>query len=437
MNQMRPPGHAYPEQLAAFVRERWSSVAPEGEETRLPDRESLVKFLSVCYQASLMREEERPVNFRVILIPPDALPEEAGPPTGLHKLSLAEPRSFDEDELRRLSPAVDYHRSLIGVELLKDGGEFRVWGMVQSGPRWILRTQGGREFSPPLPPVPVVHVAAPGRIELRRGSEFVAKLEGGDLLGDSVDVFTSQWISASFAPARAELARLHAEAREKAKDPWPPLDDDLTRMIGQHAVRRMVSVLRDSRHGGTILFVPPGMTEEFSRDNDYVTYKYRFDDAAPRRRYRSLTVGVTNRLVEIHGKGEDAAYPRAVGWREYQKTPDPKIANFDEAIFEFANMIAALASVDGAVVMSKRMELLGFGAEISGSLKKTEYVQRALDLEGTAAVEETVDGVGTRHRSAYRFISSLPGAVAVVVSQDGSVRFMTLKNDAVTYWDHA
>jgi DNA integrity scanning protein DisA with diadenylate cyclase activity len=47
-----------------------------------------------------------------------------------------------------------------------------------------------------------------------------------------------------------------------------------------------------------------------------------------------------------------------------------------------------------------------------------------------------VDAVGTRHRSAYRLCAAVPGAVALVVSQDGGVRFVTRRGDAVTYWDH-
>lgn len=437
--------HAYPRHLAAFVMERWSETVPNRVRSgsrgsaghlTLPDEDVLVRFISVCYQASLMREEERPVTFRVILIDPDDLPEESGPPTGLHRLIFAEPRPFDEDELRRLSPAADYHRSLVGVKA-DENGVMSVWGIVQSGPRWILRTQGGRDLSPPLPGVPVLHVSGPGRVEFRRGSRYVAKLESGELHGRPVDVFASKWITESFAVARDELAELHDRAREEAEEDWAPLDPDLTRMIGQHVVRRMISVLRDVHHGGTLIFIPPERTGEFSRDNPYVTFKHRFDDGEPRRRYRSLIVGVTNRLVEVHGKGGRDFYPRAVGWHEYQTTNDTVIAALDEAIFELANLVAALAAVDGAVVLSKRYELLGFGAEISASLQRVDTVRRALDQEGWRTVEESVDGVGTRHRSAYRAVAAIQGAMAVVVSQDGSARFINRGPEGITYWNQA
>jgi hypothetical protein len=186
-----------------------------------------------------------------------------------------------------------------------------------------------------------------------------------------------------------------------------------------------------------VVFIPPELTEDFSGENRYVTFKHVFAGGEPRRRFRTLIVGVMNRLAQIHGKGDAPSYPRAVGWEEYQKTNDERIAKLDEAIFELAHLIAALASVDGAVVMSKRFELLGFGGEISGAPPAVRTVLRALDLEGKRTVEQSTDGVGTRHRSAYRLCNAVPGAVAVVVSQDGNVRFVRRTDGGVAYWDHS
>jgi hypothetical protein len=222
----------------------------------------------------------------------------------------------------------------------------------------------------------------------------------------------------------------HAQSRT-------PLDENLTRVIGQHTVRRMISVLRESRHGGTVVFISPELTHEFSGENRYVAFKHAFAGGEPRRRFRTTIVRVMNRLAQIHGKGDAPSYPRAVGWEEYQQTNDERIAELYEAIFELAHLIAALASVDGAVVMSKRFELLGFGGEISGALPAVAAARRALDLEGERSIRESTDGVGTRHRSAYRLCNALPGAVAVVVSQDGNVRFVRRAEGNVTYWDHA
>jgi hypothetical protein len=72
---------------------------------------------------------------------------------------------------------------------------------------------------------------------------------------------------------------------------------------------------------------------------------------------------------------------------------------------------------------------------VSGRLPDIEIVGRALDLEGEKVVEEGTENVGARHRSAYRLAGAMPGSVAVVISQDGGVRFVCQSNGRVTYWE--
>jgi hypothetical protein len=382
-----------------------------------------------------MREEERPVTFRLILCEPELFPTEAGPPTGLHRLEFTAPRPFELQELCRLSPAADYHRSLIGARI-SGGGGLEIWGIVQSGPGWVRTFQGGSGHHTPLPPALVVHVSDPGQLGVHQGDVLVAKLEHGEISGASMDVFESEWLRESFNERRAELAELHEAARERADGPWAPLAPDLTRVLGQQVVRRIISVMRSARHGGTLIFFPAALTEELTVENRYVATKYGFAEGEPRSRLRTLVVRAMNALAETHGQGTREV-PKPVGWAEYQVSSDEKLAKLEEAIFEVAHLIAALSAVDGAVLITKRFELLGFGAEISGKLSEVRTVARALDIEGKRTVHESTEGVGTRHRSAFRLCSELKEAVAVVISQDGGARFVKWKDGAVTYWDQA
>jgi hypothetical protein len=232
---------------------------------------------------------------------------------------------------------------------------------------------------------------------------------------------------------------LHEEARREATslgEPWAPLDPDLSRKVAQQMFRRLVSTVRDAHHGGTIVIVPPERAEEVLA-GEHVSLKHAFVDGEPRRRFRTLIVHIMNRLAQSHGRGGEVAYPRAVGWEEYVWSEDRELAELDEAIFEFAHLVAGLAAVDGAVVMTRRFELLGFGGEISGELEPVHAVRKSLDLEGESTIEEGTQGVGTRHRSAYRLAAALPDVLLVVVSQDGDARFVRNKEGAVTCWDQA
>ncbi len=426
--------HAYPQDLASFVRERWDVAVP-GADT-LPEPAVLETIVSGCYQASLLREEERAIMFRMVLCDPNQLPNREGPPSGLHKLEFPEPRPFDVQELRRLSPAADYYRLLVGVRFEEERG-LRIWGLVHSGPRWLRADQGGRDAPPPLPPALIVRVSGPGRVAVDCGSVVVGRLDGGELSDSTMNVYDSRWLPNTFAPVRAELAEIHSKARERAQEKygenWAPLDNDVTRIIGQHTIKRVVSAVRNSRHGGTLVIVPPDLADDILEDR-YVALKYKFAEDEPRRRFRTLIVRAMNVLAESYGR-DGALNGKEVGWKAYEASGDGKLSDLDEAIFEVAHLIASLGAVDGAVVMTQRFELLGFGGEISGELPGVEAVSRALDIEGDETTQEPTEGFGTRHRSAFRLCEALPDVIAVVISQDGNVRFVKRKDDAVTYWD--
>ena len=422
---------AYPADLALFVRERWD----EDRAGTLPDADALETLISACYQASLLREEERAVTFRVILCDPQRLPPNEGPPGGIHRLEFPELRPFDVQELRRLSPAADYYRSLVGVCLDKEG-ELRIWGLVHSGPRWLREGQGGRDAPPPLPRALILRVHGPGRIAVDAGQGTLCKLDEGRISDVSMDVFGSRWLPASFAPVRQELAEIHEGLRDQARKKgqvWARLDNDITRIIGQHTIKRITSAVRDSHHGGTVVIVPPDLADDIL-EGRFVSLKYKFVDAEPRRRFRTLIVDVMSELALSHA-GTPARDP--VGWEDYEASSDVSLSLLDEAIFEVAHLIVGLTAVDGAVVMTQRFEMLGFGGEISGDLPPAETVEKALDAEAEETIEEPTDGVGTRHRSAYRLCKALGTVIAVVISQDGNVRFIKRKDGAVTYWDQA
>jgi hypothetical protein len=415
--------HAYPAELAAFVCERWHALK-DGQEPlcALPHPSTLEILLSTAYQATLLREEERPVVFRLIVSPPEAFPSEAGPPHGLHRLMLHTPRNFDEHELRRLAPAAKYHRALIAVGHAEDDAPFRIWGILQSGPRWLQNILGGRAI--PSASMPegklVVHASAPGRLVVASGSTILGELHGGKLTGPSFDVFESKWLHDRFAEIRGELAELHAAERVEA---WGTLDHDFVRVLSQHMIKRVIATMRASHHGGTLVFLPPELAPP------YLSVKYGFLDEEPRRRFRTIILGIMRALAQANPS-------EVVGWPRYLRDESPSLGPLDDAIFELAHTIAALADVDGAVVLTKRFEVLGFGAEIVGELPPVLMVRRALDIEGTRHATEPVEAYGTRHRAAYRLCAAIPGALAIVVSQDGNVRFVAWHDGAVTYWDH-
>ena len=408
--------HAYPHELARFVHDNLPAGATDLAELEI--------ILSAAYQASLLREEERNLSFRLLLTPPDALRPADGPPQGLHRLRFEEPRRLNEQEIRRLAPAAKMQRAMIGVAAGVDG--LHIWGLVQTGPAWIHAIEGGRAPAGPMPDALSVVVTGPGRVLVSHGGVTIAKLSGGEVSGASPDVFDSKWLPDACAENRREVFAAHESGRTSV----PPIDTELLRKIDQQLVRRILANVRLARHGGTILLLPQEDAGRVVSTGRPIKLKYRFIDEEPRRRYRSLQL----RLLEILARNAERDGATAT-WERYVESTDPDLGAIDAALLELAHTIAGLASVDGAVVLSKRFDVMGFGGEIGGDLADVPAVMRALDLEGDRREPESTDGVGTRHRSVYRLCAAIPDALGIVVSQDGGVRLVATKDGAVTYWD--
>jgi hypothetical protein len=431
--------HAYPARLAEFAREQWQKLESlpdpgpcDPHSGALPEPRALAHLLSIAYQASLLQEEERPVRFRLFVGDPDQLPPMAGPPNGLHRLSFVRPRPYDEQEIRRLAPAAKFTRALIGVR--STGGEqFEIWGMLQSGPRWLQSARGGRPIPSPVPSEAlVVRAVGPGRIAVALGEVILAELRAGQLQTATMDVFESQWLSSRFVRLRNELLSEHDRATEGERVPL--LDPDVTRKIAQQMVKRLIATMRDAHHGGTLLLVPRERAPALVGEGGAVRLKYAFADEEPRRRYRSLILAVMRELA-IAGAQMDPR-PERIGWSAYRASTRPAIAALDEAILEMSQLLAALGEVDGAVVITDTFEIMGFGGEITGKLPEIRTIRRALDLEANATETVAIDHVGTRHRSAYRLCAQEPDAIAIVVSHDGGVQFVANRDGATTFWEH-
>ena len=431
--------YSYPRDLARFVRERWRDVPVASSDLEQVHKAATIEeFFAACYQASMLREEERPVIFRAILAEPSLFEPGGRPPESLQRFTFPLPLPFDQRELRRLSVAADPQRTLIGVWRDGDAG-LQIWGLVNSGTRWLRDVQGGRRAGAPLPPELVVRVNSPGSLEAYKGHELLGKLQGGRISRSRMDPFGSKWLPDQFSGFLEELTERHVAARNRAHslsgEWWAPLEPSFAHRIAERAMKRVISVLRDARHGGTVIFIPHVNTDELTSGHPFIDLRYSFADDPARLCFSDLIVDILNRLAQLYGATDHEQELETVGWKEFESTTDLQIEILDEAIFDVAHLISGLAAADGAVIIGKNTEILGFGGMISGRLPNVKSVWKALDLEGVMVLEEGTGNVGARHNSAYRIVKALPGSVAVVVSQDGGVSFMCKRGDHVIYWE--
>jgi DisA bacterial checkpoint controller nucleotide-binding len=415
-------GYSYPAQLAELVKKVWPA---EGLDL-LPGDSQLRLLVDVAYHASLLREEQRPVTFRLLAVNPADVIKPDLPPLSVAGFQLDRARPFNEQEVRRISMAADFFRSLIGV--YSDAEEqLKIWGILLSGTRWVNAVDGGRFSSAPLPRRMVIHALGPGRLTVFLGHQRVAALSSGQLEANAFDLFQSNWLAQSFRSVRAASLK---SIYSNLDLPYVPLNAEFLRVISQNVLRRTLSVVRDSKHGGTLVFIEPDEEPNFIASKA-IRFKYRLSNEEQRSRYRTLLSAAFARLAHL----EHQKKITDVGWMQYQSVADHELSDLDEAFFEFAHFLADLMAVDGALILTKRYEIVGFGAELRSEAPRLSGVRRAMDPEAEIWANEPLDDVGTRHRAVYRLCDQHPNCVAIVISQDGSVRFVKNHNGAVTYWN--
>ena len=263
---------------------------------------------------------------------------------------------------------------------------------------------------------------------VRCAGKLIGGLERGELINATTDVFDSTWLPGLFAAERREVQEEHAASQARTSSPTAA-DHSLVGRVGQHMLRRAIQLVRNARHGGMLLIAateagPPVVPP------DHVALKYRFDDSEPTRRFRTLLLRILERLA-------GGTTNPSVDWSDFARDTNPDLEKLEQSIFEMSRLIASLAAIDGAVVLDKRFQILGFGGEVSGDLPAPINVWRALDLDANQRERASMEEVGTRHRAAYRFVHRNPRGLAIVISQDGGVTFVASQKDDVVFWEQS
>jgi len=431
--------YAYHDDLARLIRDCWPTEAEHQLESGqfsavpLPAPPFFENLLSICYQVSMLREEERPVSLRIMLAGPELFSHQEFPPMGLHRLVFSKPRPCNETELKKLSPAVNFSRSLVGVTLNQEG-EWQIWGLVHSGTRWLQHHHGGRKVPPDFPDTPVIWIRGPGRLTVLRGIESLATLTEGRIITPAINVFESIWLREYFGLAQLEWPEMYLTLWEKQN--WHNIiDPNLPGIIVSQAIMRIISTMREAHKGGTIIILPHERRNEFTSRNPLLNIKYQFQEDEAR--YRSLRLMLETLQTLAEEKGDKIDPGKKLSWQEYIDSDSQKLSCLEEAWFELSHQAADFAMVDGAVVLTKGGCMLGFGGMILGDYDQVTMVARALDIEGRHRQEELTENVGARHRSVYYLCHQVPEALGIVISQDGNARFIKFKDGQVTYWEQA
>lgn len=402
--------YAYPPGVAAALRRQWPAHG-----LALPTPAVLTRFIAEGYQASLLREEDRPVQCHLFLRPVLTVEQLPAPPAEIMAayqiLVFHTPRGYTSQELRRLSPITQRPGTLLSVGVASTG-ELLIQGLVFATRPWDH--VDAPHDTALLPPALYMQVAGPGRLAFFCGAQPVLVLHQGQLGDYSGRAFPAGWLS-GFAEPEAE-----ADRGKQAE-----FNPELARQLGSHSLHRCLARVRAQGHGGLLVLVPSASGPQLVSSAGLLRPKYDVRQNSFGIRYRDLLARLVARSAALG----------ITTWAAYRLATDGELQQLHTELEQFADLLADLMAVDGALVLDKQFGLFGFGVEIAAPAPATPLVYRALDAEGRAVQAEAADSGGTRHRAAYRLCQAEAGCLAIVVSQDGNIRLVRQRAGQVLFWN--
>ncbi len=400
-----------------------------GEREDLPTFDQVREVCDVLYAASLLKEEGRAVRARVVIAPPDAFIATEGPPDGAHAVRFTTPHAFTPNEIKRLSPAASFFHSVVAIWPDRDRG-FRIWGLLNTGPRWLNVVAGGRKPVGHQMPHPIVHVRDPGWLLFYQGYDLLAEWRGRDFHGPRLDVFQSPLLIERFAGHRHRMVGSLMEQCLPGTLSAAAYAE-LAHLISLQFIKRIINLVRTSGHGGSVVILPETQEGQEAAAS-WIDCKYSAEPDFAGLRFGSLIQSIIRRVGELCPDNSTAAE----AWEIFRNGSDPQLDKLEEAFFELARLFSDLMQVDGALVLDKRLGLIGFGGEIRVD-RNVLMVGRAHDLDGGTRSPWDVQNDGTRHRSVYRLCSVEPEAIGFVISQDSHVRMIANVAGEVVFWPHS
>lgn len=427
----------YPGDLVSICKKEWegaqkkSASEPGGPGQVIhdcppfPSDGHLLELLETVYHLSFLAEEGRRIAVRVIYVLPHTFDHCAGLNLRGKPARLQPPAPLSVGELLKLAPALEATESAITIapaEAVTAGPEDRlmIWGVLYLGPGWwrsVTRTGRGSALCPPN--CLTISSFAPGAVTISTLGHAIARLRNGLLIQTPLPELYEGPIGSFLDPAAQELYRDATKALGRASyDPQGDFDRHPFELY-YATLARLLHLVREQKHGGTLVILPDEFGPEDGR-LDRLSIKYRIE------------ISVWELLVEeCVATSHHYCSPN---WEERVRWEQ----NRDDAwerIGQVCSFVAALSAVDGVVVMSRRMQVLGFGAEIIASSPSLSAVKEALDPDSRETIPVPLQRFGTRHRSAMRMCSSFEDCIALVVSQDGPVKAMKRVGADVVMWN--
>jgi hypothetical protein len=358
------------------LRKAWEDI-PSLILPEIPSEERLAEILSTLFYVSLSKEEERPCKISIVYLAKDkSYPD-------LDVIQFVAPSPFALENIRKISLAFDEQKTFLCIE--EHEGILQIWG--------ISRTQ---------PPHCAVFRNTPApELLIDFGNERVFRFYRGH-----TTFFQENWRVISLRLSHLVNSYLPKELQDHPSTKFPKA----------RSICSIANVMLEHKHGGCLLVVPE--RKAVNRDILHIRATHSLNESSGSFLREKLASFLTfdNERYEKPIKANEV-------WGEENRRKQLS-RDWHESI-EF---IGRLTAVDGAVVLTSDLSLVGFGAIIKPDAHDLEHTKLYLYnsiLNPHERQELNISHAGgTRHKTAIAFVKKQESAFAFVSSQDGMLSFV-------------
>jgi len=357
-----------------------------------PPLDVLSDLFQTLYFASLKTEEGEPIFCYLVYLDPDNY--DPDPPIRIVKdrwscVAFEERISLTVSSLVKAAKASDPRTSSFAVYHDSNSKLF-IWGLVDQGNGYHDFVNFNTSVGPERPGLFQVSIGGIGHLIAYRDYQRIAELNVDTIVTKSYDVLRYGPVSDFLQPAISrfvtQVAQEVGAERFTDRNHWGgTLKEDWVATLC-----RLILRIRNYRHGGALLFTsdpePKGLN---------VKYKISYTRLRDALGHRAVSlIDQTFAADSIFNLEEDVLpeeMPTQLYLDESVATSDLEDSNseLDGAVW----FVSLLSRVDGLVLLTGNLDVLGFGVEI------------------------------------------LQGSLGVVISQDGDVRVMTRVGDDLVLWE--
>lgn len=429
----------YPKDLIPLIKHRWEDFRKlwPRPPRALPPSAELEMLLDAAFHASFLTEETRRPGFRIIYYSSQEYAKDYGEiilsyrPLRVLPLDYAIPCTASE--INRLAPAAELTRLIMCVTNVSGDPktcDLRIWGMLDVGENWWKFIHHEAHGGQPPPSCLTITSTGPGELSLSIAGNVLLTLKNGQVLYPTDQALWKGPVAGFLAEARQQLYRDTLNSLGLSAWDQDGHDEDYPLRFYSFFLERVLFYVRQKQHGGILIIIPCRIAKSDTRITDWINIKYECS-------YNYAWDIMVKSLVN-HRKYYDLYFSLSGGTKKLTRALFREYSHLrmdmeedEEALSDAAQAIAVLTSVDGAVLMTDRFNVIGFGAEVTAiSPSLREIVVATIPKNKKTSIES----YGTRHRAAFRFCSNLEDSIAFVVSSDGGVKAVKRVGADVFLW---